>query len=92
MINITAKTIDEENDSLNTTKPFYSKSIPPCLVFYHNQNYLMADGASVAGVSLGTIALLISLICLVWIVLHIGQRKDWVGSKYYKDIDYFKGQ
>jgi hypothetical protein len=52
----------------------------------------MAEGIEVAGVSVGTIALIISLVCLTWILLHIGQNKKWAGSKYYENIDYFKGE
>ena len=51
----------------------------------------MSDSAAIAGISVATLALIISLVCLIWILLHIGQRKNWIGSSYYKNFDLFKG-
>ena len=51
----------------------------------------MSDSAVIAGISVATLALIISLVCLAWILLHIGQRKEWFGSSHYKNYDLFKG-
>lgn len=51
----------------------------------------MADSTSIAGVSVATLALIISIICLVWIMIHIGQKKNWPGSSVYKDWTLFEG-
>lgn len=51
----------------------------------------MSDGATIAGVSVATLALIISLICLVWIMMHIGQRKGWPGSSTYGKTGLFEG-
>lgn len=51
----------------------------------------MADGATIAGVSVATLALIISIICLVWIMMHIGQRKNWPLSDKYSKLGIFEG-
>lgn len=51
----------------------------------------MADGATIAGVSVATLALIISIISLVWILMHIGQRKNWPGSSWYGKSGIFEG-
>lgn len=51
----------------------------------------MAEGIAIAGVSISTLALVISLVCLMWILFHIGQRKGWLGSGWYGKYDIFRG-
>lgn len=51
----------------------------------------MTDGATIAGVSVATLALIISIICLVWILGHIGQRKNWPLSNQYSKLGIFEG-
>ena len=51
----------------------------------------MGDGTTIAGVSVATIALIISIICLLWILMHIGQRRGWPGSGAYGKTGLFEG-
>ena len=38
-----------------------------------------------------TLIALIAILCLTWILLHIGQRRKWIGSQYYENWDFLKG-
>jgi hypothetical protein len=51
----------------------------------------MADSTTIAGVSIATIALIISLICLGWILLHIGSQRKLPGSDWYNKYGIFNG-
>lgn len=52
---------------------------------------MTAEGVTILGVSAATLALIISIICLVWIILHIGQRKNWPLSNTYSKLGLFEG-
>ena len=51
----------------------------------------MANVKTIAGLSIASIAAIISLCCFVWILLHIGTKYDWWGSKYYRDWKWLQG-
>lgn len=51
----------------------------------------MSDGTTIAGVSVATIAFVISLICLVWIVLHINVLRGGPGSEQLQKTKIFSG-
>lgn len=51
----------------------------------------MSDGATIAGVSVATIALIISIFCLIWILGHIGVEKKWKYNDSYNSSGIFNG-
>ena len=51
----------------------------------------MADKTSIAGVSIASIAAIMSLCCFIWLMLHLGTKYEWWGSSWYGQYRAFQG-